>query len=72
MQIDLPDYIVTFEYTPEMHKAVFDTVLEYYKKHHSFHGEVIGQSDNCIIDAPDVLANIADTVIKFKVQYKDN
>lgn len=72
MKIELPDYTITYEDTPKMHKAVFDEVLNYYKKHHSFHGEVIGQCDNCIIDAPIVLANIADKVIKFKVYYKEN
>lgn len=71
MKYTFDDYTVSHGNTPELHKAVFNAVMAYYMKHHAFHGEVIMQSDNCIIDAPDTLARIADEVIKFKVVYKD-
>jgi hypothetical protein len=72
MQIEVKDYMVEYEDIPEMHKKVFDAVLNYFKKHHAFHGEVIMQCDNTIIDAPNVLSNIADNIMKFKVTYKED
>lgn len=62
------DYTVSYEETPELHKAVFDKVMQYYMKHEAFHGEVIMQDDDCIIYAPETLAIIADEIIKFKVE----
>lgn len=72
MRIEVKDYIVEYEDTPEMHKKVFDAVLEYFKKHQAFHGEVIMQCDDPIIDAPNALSNIADDIMKFKVTYKED
>jgi hypothetical protein len=71
VQMDFDDYTISYSDTPEMHKAVFDAVMKYFNDHQSYHAEVIMQSDNCIIDAPEVMAIIADNVIKFKVDYKE-
>lgn len=71
MIIETESYIAEYEDTPEMHKKVFDKVLDYFKKHEAFRGEVIMQCDNPIIDAPNVLAEIADDIISFKVTSKD-
>ena len=61
------DYsLVTYEDTPEVRDAVFERVMEYFKKCKCFAGEVICQSDNPIIEAPNVLCDIADDIIKFK------
>lgn len=69
--IEESDRTITFEDTPEVRNAVFERVLAYYKKHGVFHGESIHQMDNPIIDAPSVLSDIADDIIKFDVTYKD-
>lgn len=72
MKIETKNYVIEYEDTPEMHKKVFDKVLDYFKKHEAFHGEVIMQCDDTIIDAPNVLADIADDIILFKVTSKDD
>jgi hypothetical protein len=67
MLIKVNDYEVSYEETDEIKQAVFDRVMKYFVKHEAFHGEVIMQMDDPIIDAPTVLADIADDIIKFKV-----
>jgi hypothetical protein len=64
--IDHPDFTVQFEETPELKEKVYQAVLDYYKKHQSYAGEVIMQNDECQINAPSVLADIADEIFKFK------
>lgn len=61
------DRMIDYEETDEIKQKVFDEVIRYFEKHGAYSGEVICQSDNCIIDAPSVLARIADKIIKFKV-----
>lgn len=65
--INRDDYTVSFKDTPEVHKAVFDYLLEnYFVKHDAFSGEVICQNDECNIEASHVLSQIADNVIQFR------
>ena len=52
-------------------QAVFDRVMAYFTKHQAFDGESINQRDNPIIDAPSVLSDIADEILKFQVEYKE-
>ena len=52
-------------------QAVFDRVMAYFTKHQAFDGESIHQRDSTIIDAPCVLADIADNIIRFQVEYKE-
>lgn len=56
-----------FEYidSPEVRDKVFERVMAYFKKHEAFCGESISQSDEPIIDAPLVMEDIADNIIKF-------
>ena len=72
MKYKFNDYTVIHSATPEMKEAVFKAVMNYFQAHKAFHGEVIMQSDACIIDAPSVMAYIADDIIKFKVIYKED
>lgn len=69
--LETTEAIVTFNDDEATKQAVFDRVLEYFKKHEAFHGESIHQMDNPIIDAPSVMSDIADDILKFSVQYKD-
>lgn len=63
---------ISYEDTPEMHKRVFDYLIEnYYKQHEVFDGETIQQSDDPTIDAPNVLSEIADDIIGFESTYDD-
>lgn len=45
--------------------------MEYFKKHECFSGESIMQMDNPQIEAPELMADIADDILKFKFTYKD-
>ncbi len=67
--LQFDDYTVTYEDSQEIKDKVFERVMEYYRKHEQFIGEGIMQCDDPIIDAPNVLADIADDIIQFKVKY---
>lgn len=66
------DLTVTYEDTPEIREKVFNKVIEYYVQNQAFAGEVISQSDDCIIDAPGVLCDIADNILKFDAKWNDD
>lgn len=56
-----------YDDTPEMHKAVFDYLIEnYFKKYGPLSGEGIMQDDDAQIYAPVVLGELCDEVIQFK------
>jgi hypothetical protein len=53
-------------------EEIFDYLIEnYYKKYGQYSGEGIMQSDKPLIEAPDILSDIADDIIKFEVEYTD-
>lgn len=62
---------VTYSDDDATKQAVFDRVIAYFKKHDAYSGETIFQMDNPIFNAPSVLADIADNIIKFDVEYKE-
>lgn len=66
------DFSVSYEDSQEVRDAVFEKIMDYYKKHNVFSGESIMQMDNPVIDAPTVLSDIADDIIKFKVEYDED
>jgi hypothetical protein len=65
------DVIVKFNDSEAVRDKMFERVLKYFKEHEVFHGESIHQMDDSIIDAPNVMSDIADKIIKFKVTSKD-
>lgn len=60
---------VSYDDSQEVKDAVFARVMEYFVKHEIFDGESLHQMDNPIIDAPNVLSDICDDIIKFEVKY---
>ena len=62
---------VTYQDTPEIRKEVFRKVMEFYIKYQVFNGETILQADTPMIEAPHMLAEIADNILKFEVNYED-
>ena len=63
---------ISYEDSPEVHKKVFDYLMEnFYQKYDSYLGESIMQSDDPQIYAPEVLAEIADDIIKFEYTDED-
>lgn len=69
--IDTPDYTVEYKDDPATKDAVFNAVLEFFKKHDKFCGDSISQSDGPIVDAPNLLCDLADNIIGFKITWKD-
>lgn len=69
-KIKVNDYFVQFEETPQLKEEVFERCLNWFIKHKAFAGEVIMQSDEPLIDAPDLMADLADDVFKFEYKYE--
>lgn len=68
MKIKTDDFEVEFDDSAEVKDAIFNYLIEkYYVKLEAFNGETIMQCDDTLIEAPSVLAKIADSIIKFKV-----
>ncbi len=67
--IKLDDMTVTYKDNQEVRNAVFEAVIAYYIKHECFNGESICQSDGPVIDGHACLADIADDIMKFDVEY---
>lgn len=65
------DHTVTYKDTKEIRDLVFERVMAFFIEHNSFNGESIYQCDGPLIDAPSVLSDIAEDIIKFKTKYKD-
>lgn len=68
---ETPDMVVTFKDDEVTKQAVFDRVMSFFKEHEMFNGECIHQCDATIIDAPSVLSDIADDIIRFDVVWKE-
>jgi len=49
------------KWTPEKKEAAIAKLTEYFKRHGV--GEMIMQDDNALIEAPDLLADIADDIL---------
>ncbi len=65
------DYTVTVERTPEKDYEVVMRLIEWYRKNSAVDGEVIFQSDRCHETACELLAELADEVFQFEVNYED-
>lgn len=69
--IKTKDCTATYKDDDATKQAVFDRVLEYFKKHEAFWGESIHQRDDPIMDAPSVMSDIADDILQFQVADDD-
>jgi hypothetical protein len=69
--IKIEDAVIEYEDTQEVRDAVFERVMEYFNEFGCWRGEIIHQSDDPIIYAPNVMSDIADDIIKFEYIYDD-
>ena len=69
--IDAPDFTVEYADDAATKEAVFNAVIEFFKKHGTFSGESLCQNDRPIADAPNFLSDLADDLIGFKLTWKD-
>lgn len=70
-QIEANEYTLSYQDSEKVRDAVYQAVLDWFVKHESFSGESIMQMDDPIIDAPVLLSNIADNIMDFEVDWKD-
>lgn len=61
------DWEVSFNDDSETRHKIYNKLLEWYLSH-CISGEGIQQDDDSIIDAPNVLSDIADDIFCFKVE----
>ena len=64
-------YKVTYDDSEQAKQSVFDAVLAFFFKHEQFSGEGIQQCDEPITEAPNLLSDIADDILKMDVDYGD-
>ncbi len=59
--------IYEINYSPEVAQQVLDKVIKWMENHTaSTSGEGIHQDDDCIIDAPELISDIVDDILKPK------
>lgn len=62
---------ITINWTDEKKQAVIEKIDAWIRKHDATAGEVIMQSDECIISAPEILSELVDDIIQPEVSYGD-
>lgn len=62
---------VSYMFGPMTINAVMKRLHAYFDKHQAYNGESICQNDGPQMDAPQVLADIADDLLQFKVTWRD-
>ena len=68
--IETDDMIVHYHDSDEIKNAVFNSIIAFFLSMEAFSGESIMQSDAPQLEAPSVMADIADEIIKFDIEYK--
>jgi hypothetical protein len=59
--------IYEVNYSPEVAQKVLDKIIEWMGEHSAAHsGEGIMQNDDCLIDAPELISDIIDDILKPK------
>lgn len=65
------EYTLSFNNDQKTKDLLYDAVLEFFCEHETYSGESICQCDSPQVEAPGLLAKIADRILKFEVKYKD-
>lgn len=63
--------IIKYEDTPETREKLTKRLLEFFFYTHAFSGESIYQSDMPQLEAPELLADIADNIFKFDCKWEE-
>jgi hypothetical protein len=56
----------------EIREKVFNLVIKFFQDHSQYSGEGIMQQNDAQIDAPILLADLADKVFKFKLEWNSD
>lgn len=63
---------IHFNWTDEKKEAVIKALEKWIIKHRAVAGEVIMQNDDCLIEAPDLISDIVDDIIKPEYDYEED
>lgn len=56
--------------TDEKKDKIIERILQYCKENNCVDGETLHQSDNCLLDAPNVLSDIIDDIMEFETNWE--
>ena len=70
-EFKIDERTVSFEESDVLKEQVYSKVLNWFIENKAFHGEVIAQSDHCLIESPYLLCDLSDNLFKFKVEYNE-
>lgn len=62
----------TYNEDPSVKDAVFEKIIVWFIEHHVSLGESLLQNDYCIMEAPELLAELLDDVIEFDIVFEDD
>jgi hypothetical protein len=62
------NYLATYKDDPEVRDAVFKKLVDFFAKHESFSAESVMQCDGPQIEAPELMADIAE-MLEFKTEF---
>lgn len=68
---ELSDMVVHYDNSQEIKDKVFERLIKFFFEHECFHGESFMQCDSPLLDAPEMISEILDDIIKFDCEYKD-
>lgn len=71
MKIKKEDYIAIIKDSVKVREEVFEAIIDWMIENNAYAGEVVMQSDKCVIGAPQLLSNIIDDIIKPEVKYNE-
>ncbi len=66
------EYTCNFDDSEEAKNHIYAKLLDWFQKHELYTGEAIVQSDIAQIEAPDLMAFLAEEGFKFDVTWKEN
>lgn len=70
--ITKPDYTVTYDDSQEAKDRIFQIALAWFNKVEMYSGESLGQSDTTYVEAPDLLAELAEEGFRFGHKWNDD
>lgn len=68
--VETDEYTLTYDAGPEIQNQLYTKMLGFYKRHHAFSGESVMQCDGPQLEAPELLAEIAEEIFNFDVEWK--
>ena len=69
-RVETEDFIVAYLINQKVKDKVFDAIISWCLKYELFSGESIMQSDKGTFQAPVLLSDIIDDILKFEIQWK--